>query len=82
MPMAVVSSLCPAHGEVLTASEAGARNHGTGPSACSIDVLNETAAKLVSEAARSGLLASFQHPECGIAVRPLGPEEQGKYIGQ
>eukprot|EP00969_Alexandrium_andersonii_P027973 1219912-Alexandrium_andersonii.AAC.1 len=69
--MAVVSSLCPAHREVLTGSEAGTRNHGTCPSVCLIVVLNETAAKLVIEAARSGLLTSFQHHACSIAVRIL-----------
>eukprot|EP00969_Alexandrium_andersonii_P122580 5418947-Alexandrium_andersonii.AAC.1 len=82
MPLVAVSSLCPARREVLTAPEAETHNHGACPSVRLIVVLNETVAKLVSEAARSGLLALFQHLACNIAVCVLGPEDQQRCIEQ
>eukprot|EP00969_Alexandrium_andersonii_P334277 14771517-Alexandrium_andersonii.AAC.1 len=60
--MAVVSSLCPAHLEVLTDEEGKTHDRGACPGAGVVVVLNATAAKIVLEAARNGLLTSFQHP--------------------
>eukprot|EP00969_Alexandrium_andersonii_P215322 9510462-Alexandrium_andersonii.AAC.1 len=81
MPLAVMSTLCPAHPEVLSAIERSEHNHGRLPAACVIVVLNQTAARIVIAAARSGLLSQFQHPGCRVDARCLGPVEQSRYVG-